>query len=151
MLLPWSPGRLAVLLEHEKLLFPALFVQQCCYLPTQSAPRRQDTNYRRRRLHRSGGTIRLFSVSIMLSYRVLTKQRNMIPKHIRQYSGFSFGIFRTSTHPSYDRLYQKCLETGVAQGIDKFGISYPCAARCACLHETRAGSLNSETYLPGLS
>ena len=42
-------------------------------------------------------------------------------------------------------------ETGVAQGIDKFGISYPCAARCACLHETRAGSLNSETYLPGFS
>ena len=24
-------------------------------------------------------------------------------------------------------------------------------ARCACLHETRAGSLNSETYLPGFS
>ena len=25
------------------------------------------------------------------------------------------------------------------------------AARCACLHETRAKPLNSETYLPGLS
>ena len=105
MLLPWSPGRLAVLLEHEKLLFPALFVLRCCYLPTQSAPRRrQDTNYRRRRLHRSGGSLRLVSVSILLLYRVITNQRNIIPKHIRQYSGIIFGIFRTSTHPSYDRL-----------------------------------------------
>ena len=63
-------------------------------------------------------------------------------------------IHHDNEHESHKRCSGRAWESGPnGRGIEaaRAHAFLDCAARCACLHETRAGSLNSETYLPGFS